>query len=86
MADRVDPGVESVQPGSPRSVRNRVMPEPQFEQLRSRHHPMLPPRELSQPLLSLMSLQFGAKVAAECRLAGHGRSVAAPDARVVRSG
>jgi len=46
MPHCIDPRVQAVQAANPKPVLDRVFAEPEPDQLRPRHHPMLPFRQL----------------------------------------
>ena len=84
----VHASMESVQPATGEPRVDRILPQAQLDQLRSRHHPILPPREFAHFAICRTSLQFPADMAGGCKLAGampwHAVSLALASARVVR--
>lgn len=48
MTKGVDTAIKAVEPATLDPVRNASVAEAEFDQLRARNHPPLPPRKLSQ--------------------------------------
>jgi hypothetical protein len=85
MASQVDTGMHPVQPPSANPLLDSPSSEPNLFKLTPADHPVLPPRDLSQPAViiasprkSIFKMTFGG-------LGGHPPSVAGNLARVVRS-